>query len=90
MRCLGGSFCGFGLRAGFVPLHGWLPDAYRTAPPEVAAVLSAVASKAGAYGFQIGAAQSRRAPVEALTRHPTQAALLLRNARLYEELKSSD
>ncbi len=31
-----------------------------------------------AYGFQIGAAPSRRAPVEALTRHPAQAGLLLR------------
>ena len=31
-----------------------------------------------AYASQIGAASSRRAPVEALTRHPTQAALLLR------------
>ena len=30
-----------------------------------------------AYAFQIGAAPSRRAPVEALTRHPMQAALLL-------------
>jgi len=31
-----------------------------------------------AYAFQIGAAQSRRAAGEALTRHPTQTALLLR------------
>jgi NADH-quinone oxidoreductase subunit M len=33
------------------PFHGWVPDAYRQAPPEVAAVLSGVASKAGAYGL---------------------------------------
>ena len=41
----------FAIKAPVWPLHGWLPDAYRSAPPEVAAVLSGVASKAGAYGF---------------------------------------
>jgi NADH-quinone oxidoreductase subunit M len=34
-----------------LPFHGWLPDAYREAPPEVAALLSGVISKAAAYGF---------------------------------------
>ena len=33
------------------PFHGWVPDAYRAAPPEVAAGLSGLASKAGAYGL---------------------------------------
>src|SRR5207244_1121683 len=33
------------------PLHGWLPDTYREAPPEVAAVLSGVIAKAGLYGM---------------------------------------
>ena len=33
------------------PFHGWVPDAYRSAPPEVAAGLSALASKAGAFGL---------------------------------------
>src|SRR5262249_8550435 len=41
----------FAIKSPLWPLHGWLPDAYRSAPPEVAAVLSGVASKAGAYGF---------------------------------------
>jgi NADH-quinone oxidoreductase subunit M len=41
----------FAIKCPIFPLHGWLPDAYRNAPPEVAAVLSAVASKAGAYGL---------------------------------------
>ncbi len=41
----------FAIRAPVWPLHGWVPDAYRSAPPEVAALLSGVASKAGAYGF---------------------------------------
>src|SRR5206468_4466993 len=34
-----------------VPFHGWLPDAYREAPPEVSAVLSGVVSKVAVYGF---------------------------------------
>jgi NADH-quinone oxidoreductase subunit M len=33
------------------PFHGWVPDAYRTATPEVAAGLSGLASKAGAYAL---------------------------------------
>jgi NADH-quinone oxidoreductase subunit M len=41
----------FAIKSPLWPLHGWLPDAYRNAPPEVAALLSGVASKAGAYGF---------------------------------------
>ena len=41
----------FAIKSPLFPLHGWLPDAYRSAPPEVAALLSGVASKAGAYGF---------------------------------------
>ena len=34
-----------------LPLHGWLPDAYRESSPEVAAVLSGVISKAAIFGF---------------------------------------
>jgi NADH-quinone oxidoreductase subunit M len=41
----------FAIKSPLWPLHGWLPDGYRAAPPEVAAILSGVASKAGAYGF---------------------------------------
>ena len=33
------------------PLHGWMPDAYRTMPIEVLMVFSGVLSKVGAYGF---------------------------------------
>jgi NADH-quinone oxidoreductase subunit M len=33
------------------PLHGWMPDAYRSMPIEVLAVFSGVLSKVGAYGF---------------------------------------
>jgi NADH-quinone oxidoreductase subunit M len=42
------AFC---VKAPLFPLHGWLPDAYREASPEVAGVLSGVVSKAAAYGF---------------------------------------
>jgi NADH-quinone oxidoreductase subunit M len=41
----------FAIKAPIFPLHGWLPLAYREAPVEVAAVLSAVISKTAIYGF---------------------------------------
>jgi NADH-quinone oxidoreductase subunit M len=41
----------FAIKAPLYPFHGWVPDAYREAPPEVAALLSGVVSKAGAYGM---------------------------------------
>jgi NADH-quinone oxidoreductase subunit M len=41
----------FAIKAPLWPFHGWLPDAYRQAPPEVSAVLSGVISKTAAYGF---------------------------------------
>jgi NADH-quinone oxidoreductase subunit M len=41
----------FAIKAPFFPFHGWLPLAYREAPVEVAAVLSAVVSKTAIYGF---------------------------------------
>jgi NADH-quinone oxidoreductase subunit M len=41
----------FAIKAPLWPFHGWLPDAYRQAPPEVAAVLSGLISKTAAYGF---------------------------------------
>jgi NADH-quinone oxidoreductase subunit M len=41
----------FAVKAPLFPFHGWLPLAYREAPVEVAAVLSAVISKTAIYGF---------------------------------------
>jgi NADH-quinone oxidoreductase subunit M len=41
----------FAIKAPLFPLHGWLPLAYRQAPVEVAAVLSAIVSKTAIYGF---------------------------------------
>jgi NADH-quinone oxidoreductase subunit M len=43
----------FAVKAPLWPFHGWLPDAYRESPPEVAAVLSGVISKTAAYGFLV-------------------------------------
>jgi NADH-quinone oxidoreductase subunit M len=41
----------FAVKSPLAGFHGWLPDAYREAPPEVSAVLSGVIAKAGTYGF---------------------------------------
>jgi len=41
----------FAVKAPLFPFHGWLPLAYREAPVEVAAVLSAVVSKTAIFGF---------------------------------------
>jgi hydrogenase-4 component B len=42
---------GFGMKAGVVPLHIWLPAAHPVAPSNVSAVLSAVIIKTGVYGM---------------------------------------
>ena len=39
------------MKAPIFPFHGWLVDAYRESPPEVAAILSGVVSKAAVYGL---------------------------------------
>ncbi len=41
---------GFGLKAGLVPLHVWLPEAHPAAPSHVSAVMSGVMIKMGIYG----------------------------------------
>ena len=46
-----GFMLAFAIKAPLFPLHGWLPDTYREAPPEVTAVLSGVIAKAGLYGM---------------------------------------
>src|SRR5436305_1574222 len=46
-----GFMFAFVVKAPLFPFHGWLPDAYREAPPEVSAVLSGVVSKAAVYGL---------------------------------------
>jgi hydrogenase-4 component B len=42
---------GFGLKAGLMPLHVWLPGAHANAPSHVSAVLSGVMLKMGIYGL---------------------------------------
>ncbi len=45
------AVAGFGLKAGIMPLHVWLPGAHAMAPSHVSAVLSGVMIKAGVYGI---------------------------------------
>ncbi len=42
---------GFGLKAGIIPLHIWLPEAHPAAPSSISAVMSAVMIKQGIYGL---------------------------------------
>jgi hydrogenase-4 component B len=42
---------GFGLKAGLMPLHVWLPGAHAAAPSHVSALLSGVMIKTGIYGL---------------------------------------
>ena len=44
-------FVGFGIKAGFVPLHSWLPHAHPAAPSHVSGVMSGVMIKMGIYGI---------------------------------------
>ncbi|MFI5315168.1 MAG: proton-conducting transporter membrane subunit [Myxococcota bacterium] len=45
------ALVGFGLKAGLVPLHVWLPPAHAAAPTHVSALLSGVLIKSGIYGI---------------------------------------
>jgi hydrogenase-4 component B len=49
MFCL--ALLGFGLKAGLMPLHFWLPSAHANAPSHVSAMLSGVVLKMGIYGL---------------------------------------
>lgn len=42
---------GFGIKAGFVPFHTWLPRAHPIAPSHISAVMSGVMIKTGIYGI---------------------------------------
>lgn len=44
-------FVGFGIKAGFMPFHTWLPHADAAAPPHAAAIMSGVMVKMGIYGI---------------------------------------
>lgn len=45
------ALLGFGAKAGFAPLHVWMPEAYPAAPSHVAAISSGVMINAGLYGI---------------------------------------
>lgn len=42
---------GFGIKAGLVPFHSWLPKAHPVAPSHISAVMSGVMIKTGLYGI---------------------------------------
>ncbi len=44
-------FIGFGVKAGLIPFHVWLPEAHPAAPSSVSAFMSAVLITAGIYGL---------------------------------------
>lgn len=43
--------CAFGLKAGLMPFHVWLPSAHAVAPSHVSAMMSGVLIKIGIYGL---------------------------------------
>ena len=43
--------CGFGVKAGLVPVHIWLPEAHPVAPSNVSALMSGIVIKTGIYGM---------------------------------------
>jgi hydrogenase-4 component B len=45
------ALVGFGLKAGIMPLHLWLPGAHANAPSHVSALMSGVLIKMGIYGL---------------------------------------
>ncbi len=44
-------FTGFGIKAGFIPFHSWLPHAHPAAPAHISGIMSGVIVKLGIYGI---------------------------------------
>ena len=44
-------FFGFGVKAGVVPLHIWIPEAHPVSPSNVSALMSGIVLKTGIYGM---------------------------------------
>ena len=42
---------GFGVKAGMIPLHVWLPEAHPAAPTSISALMSGIVIKSGVYGM---------------------------------------
>src|SRR6185295_11069908 len=45
------ALIGFGIKAGIMPLHVWLPSSHAIAPSHVSAIMSGVIIKMGIYGL---------------------------------------
>ena len=45
------ALLGFGMKAGVMPLHIWLPSAHANAPSHISAILSGLVLKTGIYGM---------------------------------------
>ncbi len=45
------ALLGFGMKAGLVPLHAWLPEAHPVAPSHISALMSGGMLKVAVYGF---------------------------------------
>ncbi len=45
------AFFGFGMKAGMVPTHAWLPEAHPVAPSHISALMSGVMLKVAIYGL---------------------------------------
>ncbi|HLA69832.1 MAG TPA: hydrogenase 4 subunit B [Bacteroidota bacterium] len=45
------ALVGFGIKAGIIPLHIWLPEAHPAAPTNISALMSGVMIKMGIYGM---------------------------------------
>ena len=45
------ALIGFGMKAGIMPLHVWLPSAHANAPSHISAILSGIVLKTGIYGM---------------------------------------
>lgn len=48
-----GCFAAFAVKAGLVPVHGWLPEAHPVAPSSISAPLSGILTKTGVYGIAL-------------------------------------
>lgn len=83
---------GFGVKAGLVPLHSWLPEAHPAAPSSVSAPLSGVITKMGIFGLVsviiigVGPAQSEILGLFGLTWFGTWLALMAAATLIYGEI----
>ncbi|WPU23095.1 formate hydrogenlyase subunit 3 [Cedecea neteri] len=57
------ALLGFGLLAGIIPLHGWVPQAHANASAPAAALFSAVVLKIGLYGIMCFSLLSNALPL---------------------------